>query len=288
MEKVVLITGTSTGLGINIAVQAAKAGHKVYATMRNLAKRAALDEAAKAAGVEVNVLQLDVQDSDSINVAVDQIIANDGRVDTLINNAGSGFVRSTEQATEDEINAVMDVNFMGVVRCTKAVLPHMRKARAGHVITVSSVGGLVGQPFNEIYCAAKFAVEGYMESLACYVGPAFNIDFSTIQPGGIKTEFANSVMKQVGETGGLLEDEYLSILQQYMTTVQSRSDSSGLYQTPDEVAEVIMSCMNSEKPPVRMRTSEWGEKLCSLKTSNDPDGHKMRSQVSKDFLEKEI
>lgn len=288
MEKVILITGTSTGLGINIAVQAAKAGHKVYATMRNLAKRAALDEAVKAAGAQIEVLQLDVQDSDSINAAVDQTIAKEARIDVLINNAGAGFVRSTEQASEDEINAVMDINFMGVVRCTKAVIPHMRKARSGHIITVSSVGGLVGQPFNEIYCAAKFAVEGYIESLACYVGPAFNIDFSTIQPGGIKTEFANNVMKQVGETGGMLEDEYLPILQQYMTTVQSRGDADGIYQTPDEVAKVIMSCLNSEKPAIRMRTSPWSEELCSLKTSNDPDGHKLRAKVSKQFLDQDV
>ena len=175
MSKTVLITGTSTGLGASTAVQAAAAGHRVYATMRNTGKRDALDAAAQAAGVSVDVLQLDVQDSGSINAAVDAVLAKEEKIDVLINNAGAGFVRSTEQASEEEIAWVMDVNFMGVVRCTKAVIPHMRKQRSGHVISISSVGGLVGQPFNEIYCGAKFAVEGYMEAMASYITPNFGI-----------------------------------------------------------------------------------------------------------------
>lgn len=282
MTKIVLITGTSSGLGISLAVQAAKQGHKIYATMRNLSKRQSLDEAVNAAGVSVEVLQLDVQDTASINSAVDAIMDREGRIDVLINNAGVGFVRSTEQASEDDINWVLDVNFTGVVRCTKAVLPHMRKQRRGHVITVSSVGGLVGQPFNEIYCAAKFAVEGYMESLACYVGPAFGLHFSTVEPGGIRSEFASSVMEHVGKTGGMLEDEYLPILQQYIANSQSHGDE--VYQTPDEVAEVVLQCMNAEEPPIRTRTSKWGENLCSLKTGQDPDGKKMQSKVQNEFL----
>ncbi|WP_298856052.1 SDR family oxidoreductase [uncultured Ruegeria sp.] len=203
MPKVILITGTSTGLGVQIAVQAAQAGHTVYATMRNLAKRGILDVAASDAGVNFNVLELDVQDSASVNAAVDQIIANEDRIDTLINNAGAGFVRTTEQASEEDVAWVMDVNFMGVVRCTKAMMPHMRSARSGHVITISSVGGLVGQPFNEIYCAAKFAVEGYTEALASYVTPNFGIHFSTVEPGGIQSEFAANVLKHVEATGGI-------------------------------------------------------------------------------------
>ena len=133
MPKTVIITGTSTGLGVSIAVQAAQAGHTVYATMRNLDKRSALDAAAEQAGVNLTVLPLDVQDSVSVNAAVETVLEREERIDTLINNAGAGYVRTTEQATEEEINWVMDVNFMGVVRCTKAVIPHMRQARAGRI-----------------------------------------------------------------------------------------------------------------------------------------------------------
>lgn len=107
----------------------------------------------------------------------------------------------------------MDINFWGVMRCTKAVLPAMRAAKPGHVVNISSVGGLVGQPFNEIYCGAKFAVEGFTEALTSYVTPGFGVNFSLIEPGGIATQFANTVLKEIGETGGMLEDDYLSQLQ---------------------------------------------------------------------------
>jgi NAD(P)-dependent dehydrogenase (short-subunit alcohol dehydrogenase family) len=284
MSKVLLITGTSSGLGLSVAIQAAKAGHKVYATMRNLDKRAALDAAVTEAGVSVEVLELDVQKSGTIDAAVAQIIQQDGRIDTLINNAGAGFVRTTEQASEDDVQWVMDVNFHGVVRCTKAVIGHMRKARSGHVITISSVGGLVGQPFNEIYCAAKFAVEGYTEALASYITPSFGIHFSTIEPGGIASEFAASVLKHVEETGGMLEDEYLPILQTYIGGAQTRQAGTDIYQTADEVAAVVMRCIESADPPIRMRTSNWGEGFCALKTDADPDGKKLQQQVIEQFL----
>ncbi|WP_299745563.1 SDR family oxidoreductase [uncultured Tateyamaria sp.] len=284
MSKVILITGCSSGLGISLAVQAAQAGHTVYATMRNLDKRTALDEAAEAAGVTLNVAQLDVQDSASIATCVEDVLGAQGHVDVLINNAGAGFVRSTEQASEDDINWVMDVNFMGVVRCTKALIAHFRERRAGHVITISSVGGLVGQPFNEIYCAAKFAVEGYMEAMASYISPHFGINFTVVEPGGIASEFAANVMKQVEETGGMLDDEYLPILQKYVGGSQTRQAGSDIYQTADEVAAVVMECVASDAPPIRTRTSKWGEAFCALKTDLDPDGKKLQQQVVDTFL----
>lgn len=284
MSKVILITGTSTGLGVRIAVQAAKAGHTVYATMRNLSKREALDTAASEANVSINVLALDVQDSASVNAAVGHVIDVEGQIDTLINNAGAGYVRTTEQASEEEINWVMDVNFMGVVRCTKAVIPHMRKARSGHVITVSSVGGLVGQPFNEIYCAAKFAVEGFTEALACYVSPNFGINFTTVEPGGIQSEFAANIMKHLETTGGMLEDEYLPILQKYVGGSQNRQAGSDIYQTADEVAAVVLECVDAAEPPIRKRTSKWGENLTRFKTKLDPSGKEQQAAVFQEFL----
>ena len=284
MTKVILITGTSTGLGISLAVDAARAGHIVYATMRNLDRKAPLLEAAKTAGVSLNLLQLDVQDSASVTAAVDRVIAEQGRIDTLINNAGLGFARSVEQADEADIQRIIDINFTGVVRCTKAVMPHMRKARAGHVINISSVGGLVGQPFNEIYCGAKFAVEGFTESMACYITPAFGIRFTAVEPGGIASEFANNVLNQIAETGGMLEDEYLPILQKYVAGSQERSGSSGAYQTAEQVSAVVMDVLSAEEPPIRVRTSDWAEDLTRLKTGLDPDGRKMQAEVYQKFL----
>jgi len=283
----VLITGTSSGVGMNLAVDLAQRGFKVYASMRNLAKQDNLLALAKEAGVTLQVLQLDVQDSQSIARSVNDIIEHDGKLDVLVNNAGAGFLRSTEQATEEEIQWVIDVNLMGVIRCTKEVIPYMRKARAGHIVNISSVGGLVGQPFNEIYCAAKFAVEGYTESLASYITPNFNINFTSIQPGGIRTEFINNVLGQFASTGGMKEDEYKPILEFYMGGAQRRAasgDTTAIYQTSEEVASITADCIQMDEPPIRMRTSEWSEQLCELKTASDPTGKLLQAKVIKDFL----
>lgn len=181
-KKVVGVTGTSTGLGLHVAVLLA---------------------AAKAQQVTVKVQQLDVQDAQSVERCFAEILKDEGAIDILTNNAGAGFIRTTEQVTEDEMEWLMDVNCKGVVRWTKAVLPHMRERRTGHIINITSVGGQTGQPFKEFYCAAKFAVEGYTESQASYVQPAFNIRFSMIEPGGIATEFVSNVMGMVQATGRL-------------------------------------------------------------------------------------
>ena len=214
------------------------------------------------------------------------MIAAEGKIDTLINNAGAGFIRTTEQATEAEIKWVMELNFMGVVRCTKAVMPHMREARRGHIVNISSVGGLVGQPFNEIYCAAKFAVEGYTESMASYLEEGFGIKFSVIEPGGISTEFSKRVMAKVAATGGVLQDAYLPLLKRYMGRAQSRSgaDQASIYQTPEQVAEIVARCIDSENPPIRLRTSAWGEDFCKFKTSADADGKLQQAVVVSQML----
>jgi NAD(P)-dependent dehydrogenase (short-subunit alcohol dehydrogenase family) len=284
MSKVVLVTGASSGLGVSIAVEAAKSGHEVYATMRDVNKRKMLHDGAEAASVKINVLPLDVQKPETIAAAVAEIVERAGRIDTLVNNAGAGFVRSTEQATEDDIKWVLDVNLMGVIRCTKAIIPHMRERRSGHVIAVSSVGGLVGQPFNEIYCAAKFGVEGYIESMASYLTPSFGINFTLVEPGGIASEFAANVMKHVTQTGGMLNDEYLPILQKYIGGAQNRAAGSDIYQTSDEVARVVLSCIENPNPPIRTRTSTWGEAFTALKTAADPDGKKLQAEVISQFL----
>jgi NAD(P)-dependent dehydrogenase (short-subunit alcohol dehydrogenase family) len=284
MAKVIVITGTSSGLGVSIAVEAARAGHTVYATMRDTTKRKALDDAVGAAGVKLTVLPLDVQKPETISAAVSDILSREGRIDTLVNNAGAGFVRSTEQASEEDIRWALDVNLMGVIHCTKAVIGHMRERRSGQVVTVSSVGGLVGQPFNEIYCAAKFGVEGYMESLASYITPSFGINFTLVEPGGISSEFAVNVMKHVTQTGGMLQDEYLPILERYIGGAQSRAAGSDLYQTADEVAQIVMRCIENPNPPIRTRTSKWGEAFTFLKTAADPDGKKLQAEVIRQFL----
>ncbi len=286
MTKVALITGTSTGVGLHLAVLLAKAGYTTYATMRDLAKKDSLLQLADESGVELKLKALNVQDSASVERCVGEILQESGGIDLLVNNAGAGFVRTTEQATEEEINWVTDVNYLGVVRCTKAVLPHMREKRSGHIINITSVGGLVGQPFNEFYCAAKFAVEGYTESLASYVQPKFKVNFTCVEPGGIATEFANSALSQFQQGGGMVDDEYKPLLEQYIGAAQTRAaqGDTGVFQTGEQVAQVIVDCAANPNPPIRVRTSDWAEKFCALKTGLDADGKKLQALVVANVL----
>ena len=284
MNKVALITGTSTGLGLALAVKMAEQGYKVFATMRNLAKADELKRQVADKKLAIEILELNVQNTASILSCVESIIQQTGKIDILINNAGAGFVKTTEHASEAEIDWVMDVNYMGVVRCTKAVLPHMRKSRSGHIINITSVGGLVGQSFNEFYCAAKFAVEGYTESLATYIQPAFGVKFSLVEPGGIRSEFATSIFAQIEGSGGMVEDEYLPILQKFIAGAQKRAGEDGVYQTSEEVADVVIEVAKSENPPIRVRTSPWSENFTQLKTLSDPDGFKQQTLLANNIL----
>ena len=276
--KTLLITGASTGLGAALARMARDAGWSVTATMRDTSKAKDLDGCHVAA--------MDVTDPASVTACVDDMIARQGRIDALIANAGVGFARNIEQSEEADWQWVMDTNVMGVMRCTRAVLPHMRKARAGHVMVVSSVGGLAGQPFNEVYCASKFAVEGFVEGLASYVSPVFGVNFTALEPGGIRSEFAASAMKQIEQSGGMLDDEYLPILQAYVAGSQARTQNgdASIYQTAEEVAEVALSVLGTKNPPIRLRSSTWGEAFTSLKTEADPTGTKLRDHVVEAML----
>lgn len=286
MKKNVLITGTSTGLGLETAILFAKNGYNVFATMRNLDKSGSIQNRIDAGNLAIELLALDVTSDPSVDDCVNQIMEKAGTIDILINNAGGGFAKTTEQATEEEMKWVTDLNYFGVVRCTKAVLPFMRKQNSGHIINITSVGGLVGQPFNEFYCGAKFAVEGYTEALASYLTVGFGIKFTLVEPGGIATEFMKSTIGKTVENGQMAHPEYRHIFQRYMEGIQKRASEGAerSYQSPMEVAQVILAVVEAEKTPLRIRTSEWAEEFCKLKTQADPDGTILRDTVIKRFL----
>ncbi len=173
-----------------------------------------------------------------------------------------------------------------MVYCTQAVLPHMRKQKSGQIISITSVGGLVGQPFNELYCGAKFAVEGFMEALATYVSDPFNIKITCLEPGGIATAFMTSAITKTTTEGQLATGEYAPIFNQYMAGIEKRSKLSevSLYQTGLEVATVALQVAQNNHPPLRIRTSQWAEDFCKLKTKADPDGTKLVAEVRASFL----
>lgn len=283
MSEVLLVTGASTGLGVAVAIQAAKAGYTVYATMRDISKQSQLRQAADEADVSVHVAELDVVDSQQVSGVIEDIVSQHGHIDCIVANAGIGYVRPTEQADEDAFLEVLNTNLLGVFRCVKAAMPHMRSQGSGRFVAISSVGGLIGQPFNEIYCASKFALEGYFESLASYVGPCFGIHFSLVEPGGIKSEFANSILKEVTATGGFPDDAYKPLIERYIGGRATRN-TDGVFQSADEVAEIVLDCLAADAPPVRVRTSPWSEAFSSLKTQADPNGKRAQQMVYESML----
>ncbi|GLZ35030.1 short-chain dehydrogenase/reductase [Lentzea sp. NBRC 105346] len=258
---VVLVTGTSSGIGLATAVQAAKAGHQVVATMRDTSRAGAL----RAAAPDIDVRRLDVTDGDSITAAIDGVIAEYGRLDAVVNNAGAGHIGTVETDSVDNFRKVMETNFFGVVQVTKAAMPHLRASR-GRLITVTSVGGVVGQPFNEAYCAAKFAVEGMMESLAP-VAAQQGVTVTVVEPGAVASEFVANVgvdRETVLETAG----PYAAELKAYLS--RTGTSFAGA-QTSDEAAATVLAALTDEHPPFRMQTSDWAKRFTGLKLS-DLDG----------------
>jgi NAD(P)-dependent dehydrogenase (short-subunit alcohol dehydrogenase family) len=268
MSPVVLITGTSSGIGLATAVTAARHGFTTVATMRDTSRDGALREAAEAAGVELDIRRLDVVDEASVDACVDGVVADHGALDVLVNNAGRGFVGTIEQVPMDDMRAVMEVNFFGVVAATKAAMPHLR-ASQGRVVTITSVGGVVGQPFNEAYCAAKFAVEGFMESLAP-VAAGVGVLVSVVEPGPVATEFVNNVgvdvAKIFAEAG-----VYEPAMHAYMRHIVAEFANSDAAQTGDDIAEVVLTAMVTDSPAFRHQTSPWARTFTGYKLS-DHDG----------------
>lgn len=164
----------------------------------------------------------------------------------------------------------------------------MRKQHSGHIINISSVGGLVGQPVNEIYCAAKFALEGLTESIASYMKPYFGINVSLIEPGGVITEFGNTLTKYFEETGGIKDDDYKPLIHTYMDYRATFTDEvkERAFQKPAQIAEVILKCINDPEPKLRYLTSEGALTFTKLKTGLDPDGEGIKAQVRKGILNK--
>ncbi|MFG2907312.1 SDR family oxidoreductase [Kitasatospora sp. NPDC048286] len=259
-NKTVLITGTSSGIGLATAVAAARGGWHVIATMRNTAKAGALLAAAEQAGVTVDVRALDVTDPASVEACLSGV----DRLDALVNNAGAGHVGTLEQESVDDVRAVMEVNFFGVLHVTKAALPLLRASR-GRVLTVTSVGGVVGQPFNEAYCAAKFAVEGFMESLAPVAATA-GVSVSVVEPGAVASEFVSNV----GLTDDAAEQAgpYAPALANYLNRTRNAFANA---QTAEDAAERILGLLDAERPAFRLLTSDAARAFAGVKLK-DLDG----------------
>lgn len=267
--KTVLITGTSSGIGLAAAVATARAGWHTVATMRDTGRADALRKAAAEAGVSdlVQVKRLDVTDAASVAACVAEVVAEHGRLDAVVNNAGAGSVGTIEQHGMEPVRSAMEVNYFGVVELTRAALPHLR-ASGGRVVTVTSVGGVVGQPFNESYCAAKFAVEGFMESLAP-VAATVGVHVTVVEPGAVASEFVASLKLDVP---AMLTEAgpYAPALKAYIERTTKSFDPANA-QTSEQAAAPIVAALAAERPAFRVQTSDWAREFVAPKLA-DLDG----------------
>ncbi len=188
-DKIALITGSSSGFGLLTSVELAKAGFRVVATMRDLTRRDRLDQAAAAAGVagQLDIRALDVTNFDALPTFVDAVVRDHGRLDVLVNNAGFAVAGFAEDIKLEELRRQFETNFFGAVAMTKAVLPTMRRQHSGHIIMVSSIGGLLGSVSVSSYSASKHALEGWSESLRLEVN-ALGIKVVLVEPGAYLTD----------------------------------------------------------------------------------------------------
>jgi NAD(P)-dependent dehydrogenase (short-subunit alcohol dehydrogenase family) len=197
-KPVAVVTGSSSGIGYETALELARNGFEVYATMRNIAKsgRRLLQDAAAREGLQIKVVQLDVDSDSSVDSAIGSILQEtSGRIDVLVNNAGYGLMGAVEDLGMDELKAQFETNFFGLVRVTQAVLPAMRRQKGGggRIINIGSIAGRIAFPFSPAYTSTKFALEGLSEAMSHELAP-FGIHVVVIEPGMIRTNFAQAAV----------------------------------------------------------------------------------------------
>ena len=239
MEKVALVTGSSSGIGYETSLALAREGYFTYATMRDLKKEETIKKIATEENLPLKVIELDVDNDDSVQNAVKTIIEEKQRIDVLVNNAGWGIWGTAEDVSIEEFRAQFETNFFSVVRMIQKVAPIMRKQGTGDIVNISSIAGRIGFPVSTAYISSKFAIEGLSESLRYELGP-FGIDVIIIEPGVIKTNFFDSM-----KTAKKADDVYKEITEKVISGVKMMAEMGT---PPKEVANVIIKSLKDEKP----------------------------------------
>jgi NAD(P)-dependent dehydrogenase (short-subunit alcohol dehydrogenase family) len=240
MEKVALVTGSSSGIGFETALALARENYFTYASMRNTSKAGKIQEIAKKENLNLKVIELDVDKEDSIKSAVKKIQEQKGRIDVLVNNAGYGLFGCLEDITMDELKAQFQTNFFGVVSLIQEIAPIMRKQGSGIIVNVSSVAGRIGFPGTPAYISSKFALEGLSECMRYELSP-FGIKTIIIEPGVIQTNFFSSMKVAYGKPGS----PYKEITEKVMNGVKMMAEMGT---PPVEVAKTIMKAIKTAEP----------------------------------------
>jgi NAD(P)-dependent dehydrogenase (short-subunit alcohol dehydrogenase family) len=261
MESV-LITGCSGGLGLEAALYLAERGFNVFATLRDMGKRQYLLDCAAQRGVSLEVLRLDVVDPDSIDSAVNHVLERAGGIYGLVNNAGTGLRGCLEDLSEAEIRQVFDVNVFGTIAVTQRVLPHMRVAGRGRIVTMSSVGARIASFGLSGYCASRFALEGFAEALALEVAP-FGIQSILVEPGIIKTPYWTTANRGTAKNAEDPTSAYASMFRRHEALADRIADRSRT--KPVHVAKVVHRALTVRHPQLRYVVGQPAGLLISLR-----------------------
>lgn len=240
MQKVILITGASSGIGKETAIRLAKRGFIIYGAARRL------DRMVDLQSLGVHILRMDVTDEESMKSGIRHIIDEEGRIDVLINNAGYGSFGAVEDVPIEEARAQFEVNLFGLARLTQLVLPFMRQQKGGRIINVSSVAGTISEPYGAWYHATKFALEGWSDCLRMELIP-MNIDVVIIKPAMIQTEWSMIAQENLLKTSG--HGAYQRFAQQHAAMLEK--GNAMIASKPTVIAKVIEKAVLSRRPHTR-------------------------------------
>ncbi|SFU42027.1 SDR family oxidoreductase [Halomonas korlensis] len=262
MNKTVLITGATSGMGKATALLLAEHGYTVYAGVRN-GRQELIDEAEKH-GLSLNTVALDVQDTASIRKAVQHIMTKEGKIDVLVNNAGFGLLATLEEGTDEEIFKQFDVNVFGLIKMTREVLPHMREAGSGVVINISSFLGKMGLPLLSHYNASKYAVEGITDSLRFEVAP-FGIRVHSVLAGLFGTNFVKKGLVANSTTTGE-SSPYKELVSHFMPIV-----AKAINEGPDPlpIAQAVKNIIENDDSDIAVEVGKEAEQFVPMRKRMD-------------------
>jgi NAD(P)-dependent dehydrogenase (short-subunit alcohol dehydrogenase family) len=239
MQKVALVTGSSSGIGLESVLALARDGYHTFASMRNISKAGELENAAKKENLPIDIIELDVDKEESIVSAIKKVIADAGRLDVLVNNAGYGQFGCAEDVSVEDFRKQFETNFFSIVRIVQEVAPIMRNQNSGIIVNISSVAGRMGLPGSPAYISSKFALEGFGECLRYELGQ-FGIKTTLIEPGVIKTNFFESMKITDSKT----DPKYKQLTDHIHSGLKMMVE---LGTPPSQVADVIIKAIHDNE-----------------------------------------
>ncbi len=243
-KRTVLVTGCSSGIGLATCHVLSRNNFMTYGTVRNLSKAKKIQDLMNRENLSLKILRLDVNDNQSIKLAIKKILNDTGRIDVLINNAGYGMFGPIEEITTQEIKKQFETNFFGTIRLIKAIVPIMRKQGNGTIVNISSMVGRFAVPLNSAYVSSKFAVEGLSESISFEL-EEFGIRVIVIEPGVVKSDFFHNVKVK----GMNLESPYHELMERRVNFLDKAMKNS--LTSSYDVADTILDALNSKDPKFR-------------------------------------